>query len=68
MSLLGNSEIQLKNLGQDYDPTSKCAALEALMKAEEKQVVLTGLLYLNTEQKDFLMPEGRALSPPVSSP
>jgi len=48
------SRIVLKKLGHDYDPTSKCAALEALVKAEEKQEVLTGLLYLNTAQKNFL--------------
>jgi 2-oxoglutarate ferredoxin oxidoreductase subunit beta len=48
------SRVVLKKLGHEYDPTSKCAALEALFKSQENQEVLTGLLYFNTEQKSFL--------------
>ena len=48
------SRVVLKKLGHDYDPTSKAGALEALLKSEQTGHVLTGLLYLETRQKNFL--------------
>ena len=48
------SRVVLKKLGHDYDPTNKAGALEALLKSERTGHVLTGLLYLETQQKNFL--------------
>ena len=48
------SRVVLKKLGHDYDSTSKAGALEALLKSEQTGHVLTGLLYLETQQKNFL--------------
>ncbi len=48
------SRVLLKKLGHDYDPTNKAAALQALVEAQEKQEVLTGILHLDTQHKDFL--------------
>jgi 2-oxoglutarate ferredoxin oxidoreductase subunit beta len=48
------SRVILKKLGTDYDATDRAGALQALAAAERKSEVLTGLLYLNTAQKDFV--------------
>jgi len=44
------STVILKKVGQDYDPTSRSEALRVLEEANTQQVLLTGLLYINTEQ------------------
>jgi 2-oxoglutarate ferredoxin oxidoreductase subunit beta len=37
----------------DYDPTDKANAVRTLMEAEEKNEVLTGVFYINTEKPTF---------------
>ena len=48
------SRLRLKKLDQDYDPTSKVAAYQALQEAVGKGEVLTGILYLETRNKNFI--------------
>lgn len=48
------SRVLLKKLGHDYDPTNKSAALQALLESQKSGQVLTGILYLETTQKNFV--------------
>jgi 2-oxoglutarate ferredoxin oxidoreductase subunit beta len=47
------SSLRLRKLHDDHDPTSRANAVHALMEAEEKNEVLTGVLYINTEKPTF---------------
>jgi 2-oxoglutarate ferredoxin oxidoreductase subunit beta len=47
------SNLRLRKLHEDYDPTDKANAVRTLMEAEEKNEVLTGIFYLNTEKPTF---------------
>lgn len=44
------SRVVLKKLGQDYDPTNRSEAMRRLEEANSKQWLLTGLIYINTNQ------------------
>lgn len=48
------SKLRLRKLEEDYDPTNKIGAVSRLMEAHEKQEVLTGVLYVNTESHNFV--------------
>ena len=48
------SWVVLKKLGHDYDPTNKAGALQTLLESHKTGQVLTGVLYLETGQKNFL--------------
>jgi 2-oxoglutarate ferredoxin oxidoreductase subunit beta len=47
------SSLRLRKLHEDYDPTNKANAVRTLMEAEEKNEVLTGVFYINTEKPTF---------------
>jgi len=47
------STLRLRKLHEDYDPTNRANAVRTLMEAEEKNEVLTGVLYINTEKPTF---------------
>src|SRR6516225_7909079 len=47
------SSLRLRKLMPDYDPTDKANAVRTLMEAEEKNEVLTGVFYINTEKPTF---------------
>ena len=47
------SSLRLRKLHEDYDPTDKANAVQTLMEAEEKNEVLTGVFYINTEKPTF---------------
>ncbi len=47
------SILRVKKLGRDYDPTDKMGAIRTLHEAEDAQEVVTGILYLNTQTKNF---------------
>lgn len=47
------SKITLKKLDRDYDPTDRMAALKLLRESRDQGLFLTGLFYVNSEQKDF---------------
>jgi 2-oxoglutarate ferredoxin oxidoreductase subunit beta len=48
------SHLRIRNLGRDFDPTNRLAALAAIEDAESKGEVLTGVLYVNTGKPTFL--------------
>jgi 2-oxoglutarate ferredoxin oxidoreductase subunit beta len=48
------SEMRLRKLDRDYDPTSKTGALHTMAEAHEKGEVLTGVFYVNTKAPSFL--------------
>jgi 2-oxoglutarate/2-oxoacid ferredoxin oxidoreductase subunit beta len=47
------SELRLRKLHENYDPTDRVAATTALMTAHEKQEVLTGVFYIDTAKPSF---------------
>ncbi len=62
------SHLRLRKLHEDYNPTSRIAAVKALMEAHEQQEILTGVFYINTERPSFtdllnLVPEPLATLP-----
>jgi 2-oxoglutarate ferredoxin oxidoreductase subunit beta len=48
------SNLKLRKLLEDYDPTDKATAVRTLMEAHEKDEVLTGVFYINTQQPTFI--------------
>jgi 2-oxoglutarate ferredoxin oxidoreductase subunit beta len=54
IDLPDGSHILIKKLGHDYDPTNKAQALTTLLEAREKNLFLTGLIYINPNQPDFI--------------
>jgi 2-oxoglutarate ferredoxin oxidoreductase subunit beta len=50
VTLHDGSIIRLKKLETDYDPTNIYNAFKVLQEAEDRQELLTGLIYLNTQQ------------------
>lgn len=53
VELHDGSEIQLNKLSMDWNPEDRVSVVSALQNAREKQEILTGLLYINTEWKDL---------------
>ncbi|MFL7837686.1 MAG: 2-oxoacid:ferredoxin oxidoreductase subunit beta [Candidatus Promineifilaceae bacterium] len=47
------SHIRLRKLEEDYDPTDKAAALTLLQQAEQKQELITGLIYFNNVRESL---------------
>ena len=47
------SQLRLRKLHDDYDPTSRITATSALMAAHAKDEVLTGIFYLETQKPSF---------------
>ena len=47
------SSLRLRKLHEDYDPTDRANAVKTLMEAEEKNEVLTGVFFINTEKPTF---------------
>ncbi|MGO9326247.1 MAG: 2-oxoacid:ferredoxin oxidoreductase subunit beta [Terracidiphilus sp.] len=48
------SQLRLRKLLEDYDPTDKANAVRTLMEAQEKNEVLTGVFYIDTQKPTFL--------------
>jgi 2-oxoglutarate ferredoxin oxidoreductase subunit beta len=48
------SRLRLRKLEEDYDPTNKIQAITRLNQAKEKDEMLTGVLYVNTQAPTFL--------------
>jgi 2-oxoglutarate ferredoxin oxidoreductase subunit beta len=48
------SQLRLRKLLADYDPTNKANAVRTLMEAHEKNEVLTGVFYIDTQKPTFL--------------
>ena len=49
ITLHDGSHILLKKLSDDYDPTNRWHALRMLEEAEEKQLLVTGLIYVDPD-------------------
>ena len=47
------SELRLRKLERDYDPTSKIEAIKVLAESHEKGEMLTGVFYVNTKTPSF---------------
>jgi 2-oxoglutarate ferredoxin oxidoreductase subunit beta len=47
------SSLRLRKIREDYDPTDKISAVKTLMEAHEKNEVLTGVFYVDTEKPTF---------------
>src|ERR1700685_3226233 len=48
------SQLQLRKLEEDYDPTNRIQAITRLTEAHDKGEVLTGVFYVNPEAPSFL--------------
>ena len=48
------SHMRLRKLHEGYSPTDKLAALRILAETTSRQELLTGMIYINEEQPDFL--------------
>ena len=48
------SSVILKKLEHDYDPTDRSEAMRLLEEANRKNWLLTGLIYIDTNQKSLL--------------
>jgi 2-oxoglutarate/2-oxoacid ferredoxin oxidoreductase subunit beta len=53
VQLHDGSHMRLRKLHEDYDPTSRARAVNMLMDVQEKEEVLTGVFYVNTQETDF---------------
>ncbi len=54
VQLHDGSWVRLRKLEREYDPTDRRAARELLLEANDKNLFLTGLLYLDTTKRTFL--------------
>jgi 2-oxoglutarate ferredoxin oxidoreductase subunit beta len=52
--LYDGSSVIFKKLDRDYDPTDRLAAMHVLEESNAKNILLTGLIYINTEQKSLV--------------
>ncbi len=50
VELFDGSRLVLKKLDSDYDPSNRWRALAMMDEAEKSGILLTGLIYVNTEQ------------------
>jgi 2-oxoglutarate ferredoxin oxidoreductase subunit beta len=48
------SQLRLRKLEEDYDPTSRLVAIKRLAEAKENNEVLTGVFYVNPKAPTFL--------------
>jgi len=48
------SNLRLRKLQEDYDPTDKANAVRTLMEATEKEEILTGVFYIDTTKPSFI--------------
>jgi len=62
------SQIYLKKLQADYDPTSREDALRVILEARREQKLITGLLYVNPEDESFAEENLMADEPLASLP
>src|ERR1700678_252071 len=53
VQLHDGSQLRLRKLHEDYNPTDRIAAVTALMQAHEQGEVLTGVFYVDTTKPSF---------------
>ncbi len=54
VTLHDGSTVVLKKLGRDYDPTNRSEAMRVLEEANSCQCLITGLIYINTNQPSLV--------------
>lgn len=54
IELHDGSKLLLTKLSEEYDPTDKLAALRVLHEASERGELVTGLIYIDQNRKDFI--------------
>ena len=54
VELHDGSTIRLKKLDRDYDPTEKLNAIRAIHESAKAREVVTGLLYVNPRERNFV--------------
>jgi 2-oxoglutarate ferredoxin oxidoreductase subunit beta len=54
VQLHDGSNLRLRKLLEDYDPTDKANAVRTLMEAQEKEEILTGVFYIDTQKPTFI--------------
>jgi 2-oxoglutarate ferredoxin oxidoreductase subunit beta len=54
VELHDGSHIVLKKINRDYDPRNRRRAMELLLEANEKRQFLTGLIFVDPDEKNFL--------------
>ncbi len=54
VELHDGSKIRLKKLDRDYDPTEKLNAIRVIHESAKAREVVTGLLYINPEERNFV--------------
>jgi 2-oxoglutarate/2-oxoacid ferredoxin oxidoreductase subunit beta len=62
------SQLRLRKLHEDYNPTDRIGSVKALLEAQERGEVLTGIFYIDTKRVSFtellnLVPEPLATLP-----
>ncbi|HEY4049646.1 MAG TPA: 2-oxoacid:ferredoxin oxidoreductase subunit beta [Acidobacteriaceae bacterium] len=62
------SQLRLRKLHEDYNPTDRIASMKTLLEAQERGEVLTGIFYIDTKRVSFtellnLVPEPLATLP-----
>jgi 2-oxoglutarate ferredoxin oxidoreductase subunit beta len=68
VELHDGSRILIKQLDQSHDPTNRFAALQLLQEARDKQLFITGLLYVDTERENLAEHEDLGSVPLVQMP
>jgi 2-oxoglutarate ferredoxin oxidoreductase subunit beta len=48
------SQLRLRKLLEDYDPTDNANAVRTLMEAHERNEILTGIFYIDTQKPTFI--------------
>jgi 2-oxoglutarate ferredoxin oxidoreductase subunit beta len=60
------SKIVLQKLDQDYDPHDRINAIKTVQEANQKDILLTGLIFVDTSAKSLVdlydLPEDRSLN------
>jgi len=54
VKLHDGSNLRLRKLREDYDPSDKANAVRTLMESHENGEILTGVLYVNAEKPTFI--------------
>lgn len=62
------STIVLKKIEEEYDFTDRSAAIDLLEKSDRDQVLITGLIYLNTDQPSLIEAENLVPEPLAELP
>ena len=62
------SQLRLRKLLEDYDPTNKANAVRTLMEAQETGEILTGVFYIDTHKPTFIDQLGMVEEPLATLP